>query len=113
VAHVHPQHRDHHGHETENGMNLLLHPKISPQEAKRLAIDNGCLLTMSGGRLKLKQRRHRRGMDAFETNAIRNIMCLANRSFAMLELDNFRGARCEMSKALAILDELMPEEEKA
>jgi hypothetical protein len=113
VAHVHPQHRNHHGHETEDGMNLLLHPTISAPEAKRLATEHGCLLTISGGRLKLKQRRHRRGLDAFESKAIRNSMCLANRSFAMLELGNYEGARREIRKAMNILDELLPADAEA
>jgi hypothetical protein len=84
-------------------MNILLHPTIDPHEAKRIATDNGCLLLFSNGKLKLKQRRHRRGIDAFDMKVIRTSMRLANRSFALLE----RGEYEESQREIRAANELM------
>lgn len=87
-------------------MNIFLHPTISmdPHLAKRIATDNGCLLLFSNGQLKLKQRRHRRGTDAFENKAIRTTMRLANRSFALLERGEYAEAIEDIRAAGEVLD---------
>lgn len=110
MAHLHPQYRNHDGNERTDGMNILLHPTIDPHEAKRIATDNGCLLLFSGGRLKLKQRRHRRGVDNFEFKAIRNAMRLANRSFASLERGEYAQAIRDIRGANVLLDDVLPED---
>jgi|GEM_PF-3289986 len=91
-------------------MNVLLHPTINPHEAKRIASENGCLLVMDGsGRLRLKQKRLRRGLDGFDMKAIRHAMTLANRSFAHLARGEWDEARAEIRNAIGMVDVVLEE----
>lgn len=88
-------------------MNILLHPTIDVHEAKRIAIEQGCLLVYSGERLRLKQRRIRRGLDNYAERVRRHLLSRVNRSFAMALRGDYAESLEEIHRARRDFELLM------